>query len=184
MRIVRKIRQRLRDMRSLKETGLRAEQIAIEMGETLVGAEHWVLAALEMPDDSARRAFERINADHHLLRDALQKQYRDALESIGIDAAALAIPEGAGTPAPTEPEDFQGFKAQASTRALFAQMADDGHSNAPLSEVPAFSSAIVVHSASKLDRGSLPRALETMGVNREALRSAAAAVISELSAAA
>ena len=52
------------------------------------------MAALDLPDGSARRAFERLGTDPHALPDAIEQQYRDALQGLGL---AAALPAAAAT---------------------------------------------------------------------------------------
>ncbi|MGZ8476106.1 MAG: Clp protease N-terminal domain-containing protein, partial [Candidatus Limnocylindria bacterium] len=47
-------------MRTIKKLLTDAEVEARAMGEAEPGAEHLLLAALDLPDGSARRAFERL----------------------------------------------------------------------------------------------------------------------------
>lgn len=80
------IRQRLNDMRTLHRLCTRAEHHARARGQPQPGAEHFLLAAIELPDGSARRAFARVGANPDVLPAAIEQQYRDALAQIGIDA--------------------------------------------------------------------------------------------------
>jgi ClpA/ClpB-like protein len=63
------------------------------------GAEHLLLAALELPDGTARRAFERVGADPNALRQAIEEQHAEALCAVGIDAGPGA--EGTDSVAPS-----------------------------------------------------------------------------------
>lgn len=178
MKLVQKIKRRLGDMRTLKDTGLRAELIASEMGEALVGAEHWLLAALELPDGTANLSFSNAGADASLLRAAIAQQYQDALNDIGIDTAQLAL-SSAGDNTPEKP--IVTFSAQESCKALFAIMADQDRF---ATESPRFMGATVVHAAAGLERGTVPRSLRAMGIDRQALQKAAEHIIVSRSAAA
>ncbi|MBJ7457247.1 MAG: peptidase, partial [Thermoleophilia bacterium] len=62
-----------------------AEADALATGEELPGAEHLLLAALDLEDGTARRAFTAVGADAAGLRDAIAGQHADALRAIGID---------------------------------------------------------------------------------------------------
>lgn len=174
MMLVKTIRQRLRDMSTLKDTGLLAERIAHDIGESLVGAEHWVLAAIELADGTARLAFSRVGADAHGLRPAISQQYADALRVVGIDATALTESTSAPTVSAQRTITFQ---AQASTNALFAQFAKDQRIN---NRAP-FMGATVIQAAASLTKGTLPRALSAMGVDAPALSDAAGQIIAERS---
>jgi len=173
MNILTRVTNRLRDMNCLKNTGLKAEEIAHEMGEDLVGAEHWLLAALDLPDGTAGLAFERIGADASGLRAAIEQQYDDALRELGIQTEALNIPEHLG--AANRKKKPIIFQAQASTNALFARFAEEIKNN----KKSPFMGATVVQAAGRLTKGTLPRALHTMGIDGDMLSAAAAEIIAE-----
>ncbi len=80
---------RLRDMRTVSRLILGADEQAHMMGERESGAEHFLLSALNLPDGTARRVFDRIGIDPEKFKSAIKKQYSDALSSIGVDAAFL-----------------------------------------------------------------------------------------------
>lgn len=82
-----RIRQRLKDMRTLHLLFTRAEHHARAQGQPQPGAEHFLLAAIDLPEGSARRAFERVGVDPSALPAAIEQQYRDALAQVGIQAA-------------------------------------------------------------------------------------------------
>lgn len=81
-----RIRQRLRDMRTLRLLFMRAEQHALAQGQRQPGAEHFLLAAFDLPDGSARRALARVGANPDAVAAAIEQQYRDALAAVGIHA--------------------------------------------------------------------------------------------------
>ena len=95
-------------------------ELANAAGQNEPGAEHLVLSALELPDGTARKAFERIHADPDGFLAAITRQYEDALQNIGIalppDAAiideATPVTSGKGL-----------FKAQASFDTLMQTLA-------------------------------------------------------------
>ncbi len=76
----------VRDIRTINRLLGGAEAEARRKGESLPGAEHLLLAALALPEGSARRAFERVGADPDRLADAIAAQHADALAAIGIEA--------------------------------------------------------------------------------------------------
>lgn len=177
MKLLKKVRQRLRDMSTLKDTGLLAGQIADEMGEDLVGAEHWLLAALELPDGTARLAFERVGADADHLQAAIAQQYEDALSNIGIETSGLYIPENI---AGLSTKNRSTFQAQASCNALFAIMTNEER----IDDKAPFMGATIVQAAPYLEKGTVPRSLQAMGIDRKTLSITAEQIIDERSAAA
>lgn len=89
-----RIRDQFQSVRTLRQLCTAAENHARDRGHATPGAEHFLLAALDLPDGSARRAFERLGADPRALPDAIEQQYRDALQGLGLGAvlpAAAAI---------------------------------------------------------------------------------------------
>jgi ATP-dependent Clp protease ATP-binding subunit ClpA len=162
-----KLRNPVRDMRTIKRLLTGAEAEAHQAGESVPGAEHLLLSALELPDDSARRAFERVGADPDGLRAAIAAQHADALRAIGIeppDDAALDTGAGKEPPAPTGV-----FRSSASAQSAFqaaSKMARSGRST-PLV------GAHVVAAVADMEHGTAARALTAMGVDRGELAAAA-----------
>ncbi|MGH1489124.1 MAG: Clp protease N-terminal domain-containing protein [Acidimicrobiales bacterium] len=79
-----KPRSRLQDIRIMNELFPAADALAAEDGEHEAGAEYLLLAAFDLDDGSARRAFERAGADPDAFRDAVKAQHAEALRSVGI----------------------------------------------------------------------------------------------------
>ena len=61
-----------------------ADAIAEADGEDTAGAEHLLLAALDLDTGSARRAFERVGADPDQFRVAVREQHADAVRAVGM----------------------------------------------------------------------------------------------------
>lgn len=109
------VRQRFSDARTIKALCLGAERHANERGQQEPGAEHFVLAALELPDGTARQAFARVQRDPDEFAGAIDAQYRRALESAGVDPEQAAGLHGThvAIPAATGP-----YAAKPSAEAL------------------------------------------------------------------
>nr|WP_297354516.1 Clp protease N-terminal domain-containing protein [uncultured Caldimonas sp.] len=165
-----RLRQRLRDMGTIKALCEGAERHARAEGQAQPAAEHFVLAALDLPDGSARRAFERANADPAQFKPAVQRQYELALQSLGVDDAMLA--DDAGLPTPQKPTLY---RAQPSGDALMQRLAASRQDDpaAPLL------GAHVVAVAASTQHGVVARALRTMNLEPHALVEAARRVASE-----
>lgn len=67
------------DIKTMSTLFPAAERAALAMGESEPGAEHLILAALDLPDGSAARAFERVGADPLGFREAVAAQHEQAL---------------------------------------------------------------------------------------------------------
>jgi ATP-dependent Clp protease ATP-binding subunit ClpA len=83
------IRQRIRDMGTIKTLLTGAERHANADGKTEFGAEHIVLSALALPDGTARNALMRVQADPERFGTAIAEQYDDALRSLGLSPHPL-----------------------------------------------------------------------------------------------
>lgn len=158
----------LDDMRTIKQLLTDAESIARDMGDEEPGAEHLLLSALGLPDGSAARALDSLGVGADGIRGALRAEQSDALVAAGVpreaaDAMAEPMPLGAaGAPllygaGPSAREVFQeaGKLARSSKQRLVG--------------------AHVVAAIARLERGTVPRALDRLGVDRARLADAARA---------
>lgn len=113
------IKQRFRDVGTINALCMGAEKLANAEGQKEPGAEHLVLMALELPDGTARKAFNRIQADPDGFRAAITRQYEDALRNVGV---ALPPDERALDAATPVPSGKGLYKVQASAQALMQTM--------------------------------------------------------------
>ncbi|MES2263383.1 MAG: Clp protease N-terminal domain-containing protein [Pseudomonadota bacterium] len=165
----RRLIQRFNDMRTIKTLCENAERHANADGQQEPGSEHFILAALELPDGSARKAFERIGADPSRFRGAIAQQYGDALKSIGVESASLdALDKGAAVP----PKPGL-YKAKSSVQAVMQQLAAWPKARAE----EALTGAHVIAVIAAVQQGVAARALKKMGVDLQALTDAARAEI-------
>lgn len=161
------LKQRFRDAKTISTLCSVAERYANASGEEEPGAEHFVLAALDLPDGSARRAFARLGADPARFGAAIEVQYQQALQCVGIDSkvlqevAADAISARRGL-----------YHAQASGQELMQRMAADRRSDSSM-----LCGAHVLIAASASEHGVVPRALRAMGIDSQRLAAAARAEI-------
>jgi ATP-dependent Clp protease ATP-binding subunit ClpA len=167
--MLQKLRQRVIDVRTISALCQAAEGRANADGQREPGAEHFLLAALELPDGSARRAFERLRADPTRLREAIEQQYVQALRHVGIDASGL---DGCDDDAPSF-ETPRLYRAAPSGQAIVQglQALRDQVPHKPLL------GAHVVALVADMERGVAARALRVMGVERGSLSAAARAEI-------
>jgi ATP-dependent Clp protease ATP-binding subunit ClpA len=143
-------------MRSLLEA---AEQESTAMGEAEPGAEHVVLAALGLPDSSARETLAELGADASGLRRAISEVHARALGALGFDQ----VPDPLPTPRPTG----RGlYRAKGSTRDLLKATAEAKRALGARH----FVTAHVLVGAATLERGTLPMALARLGIEPAELR--------------
>lgn len=167
MKLTAKLSRPIRDVGTIKRLLTGAEAEAHAQGESLAGAEHLLLAALELPDGTARRAFERVGAAPDDLRSAIATQHAEALRAIGIEPVSdelLDAELGTGAPAGTGPLRT-GASAQTAFRAAVDLAKADGPS--PLL------GAHVVAAVAQIEHGTAARTLSGMGIDRDALATAA-----------
>lgn len=142
-----------------------ADAEALRGGEPSVGAEHLLLAALELPEGSARRAFERIGADPGGFRDAVAAQHDEALRALGAvrldHAIAEHLPES--SKAPRGP-----LRSSASAQRLFRKAV-----KLIRKEKSQLYGAYIVLAATDFEDGTVARAFRQMGIRRADLRLAA-----------
>lgn len=160
----------LDDMRTIKRLLADAERIAREMGEEEPGAEHLLLSALDLPDGTAARALAAVGVDAERMRSALRDEQADALVTAGVPRAtaeSMAEPTPLGSAgAPLI------YHAGPSARAVFQEAGRLARSSKQR-----LAGAHVVLAVAGLERGTLPRVLERMGVGQEQLADAARAEI-------
>ena len=169
------IRQRFRDVSTIKTLCFGAEKLANADGQKEPGAEHFILAALELPDGTARRAFERIHIDPSNFRVAIAQQYEDALRNVGVELPENKAYFESTVPMPTSKGPY---KTQPSAQALMQILTREimvkeqkADSTAPLL------GAHVILAATTAQYGVATRAFRAMGVNTTRLAEAATAVI-------
>ncbi len=160
-----RLKLRFRDIGTIKALCLGAEKHAHQCGEAKPGAEHFLLSALNLPDGSARRVFERIKIDPDRFHDSIRKQYSDALSSIGIDEAALGLGD---TEAINVDSSTRLYNASPSGQAVFHKLVSMRKSD---KNIPLLG-AHVVRAIASMEQGVAARALRAMGVDQMALMAA------------
>lgn len=163
-----KLKARANAMKTISALLTQAEEIARRGGAEQPAAEHLVLAALELPDGTAHRAFERVGSSAGAFRTALEAQESDDLEHIGVQADRDLI--DAELPPPTPPGGV--YRSEPSAQQLFqAAGADARRGGGELL------GAHVVRAAAALEHGPTARAIRRLGIDRAALQLAADAEI-------
>jgi ATP-dependent Clp protease ATP-binding subunit ClpA len=162
----RKLQHRFQSMRTLSRLCTDAEVHARSRGQAAPGAEHFLLAAIDLPDGSARRAFESVGADPAAVGEAIERQYREALQAVGVQAplpqaAALEAPAAAGR-----------YRAQPSGQELVQVLARLSKDQAgPLL------GAHVVAAIAAMPQGVAARTLRALGIDGPGLVAAARAQV-------
>lgn len=156
------IRSKLDNMSTIKRLCERAETYALQDQQREPGAEHFLLAALDLPDGTARLAFEQAGVEPDALRPAIERQYADALRSIGLKADIVA-----GAPMPANPGVYQ---TASSGREIMQELAASRKDHSPLL------GAHVVGIVAAMPHGVAARALRALVVDPVVLKSAADAV--------
>lgn len=160
-----KLRQKFRDIKTIKSLFEKAEQHANASGQREPGSEHFVMAAFGLPDGTAQNAFRRLNADPNQFATAVAQQYISALHDIGI-----SLSQGNSLVSDTAPVPANNgvFKAKPSVKALIAALWElKKADSAPLL------GAHVVLAAISAQFGVTPRTLQSMGVDPASLAAAA-----------
>lgn len=140
-----------------------AEAHALQDRQQQPGAEHFLLAALDLQDGTARLAFQKIGADPERLKQAIENQYAAALNSLGLCVApAMDADEASPKRVGTGP-----YQAAPSGQGVMQALADSRHGHAPLL------GAHIVAIVAAMPHGVAARALCGMGVDAARLRTAA-----------
>lgn len=155
--MLRRLRQTFRDMKTIKSLCERAEQHANASGHTEPGAEHFILAAFDLPDGTARQAFRRANADPAQFEAAIARQYGLALQDLGMTTPSGSPPAvvPVRVPAGTGP-----FRAKPAVKALM-----DALWQLRKADAAPLLGAHVVLAALSATYGVTPRSLQCMGLD-------------------
>lgn len=155
---------KIAEMTTIKEVLTSAESLAHEMGDKEPGSEHLLLAAIDMRDGLARRAFEQVGADPDEFANAIVRQHEEALASAGIETAPKP-------PTHIPAQDKKPMNLGPSARTAFQRATKSVKQYRPA----AFGSAHVVIAVTEQEQGTAARALAGMGIDRARLRAAAEA---------
>lgn len=164
--MLRMLKQRINDIRTIKNLCLNAERHANAEDLKAPGLEHFVLAALDLPDGTARKAFQRLGVDPDAFRSAIAGQYEIALRGIGIDATHLDSMHGSA--AGISPDKGL-YQSQPQVQAFMQRLAGRRKTDAG----EALLGADVIEAIATFQYGVASRAFAAMGINREALMEAA-----------
>ena len=78
-------KQKFRDMKTIAFLCENAEKYARSHGEKEPGAEHFLLAAFDLPDETVKNLFKEDGVSEIIFKDSLKEHHRKNLEKLGID---------------------------------------------------------------------------------------------------
>ena len=133
-----------------------AEQIARSEGVETPGAEHLLLASLDLDDAIAKDALLSFKVDQPALRAAINKQHQQALDSIGIVADEDAITST--LPLPGQPSGP--YRSQGSLQGAFNLAVELAKS-----DKAAVNSGYLLLAIIEPSRGTVTRTLEQLSVD-------------------
>lgn len=165
------IRQRFHDTLTIKALCEGAEKHANRQGQRKPGTEHFVLAALDLPDSTAAAAFASLGITAAAFRASIDNQYRTALANVGISADSLSEFDADSIAVPTSKGPY---RTQGSVQNMMQVLTRDimkneqqRNSGAPLL------GAHVLLAASAAQQGVCARAFQHLGIESSRLREAA-----------
>lgn len=143
-------------MRLISALGQGAEAYAYAKGKKEVGAEHLMQSAIDLPDGSAKKVFEHFDISPEDIDRAIERQYSQALESLGLDQQFSQLQED------IEPKRSQPilFPSGPSAVELMQKLAADRAGHRPLL------SAHVLSVIASLEQGVAARTLTALGINK------------------
>ncbi len=164
------LRQRWKDTRTIMTLSLEAEKRALQEGQQHPGAEHYLLAALDLPDGTARRVFARLGADPDAYRAALASRHQAALAAMGMSTTPRA---GDVSAPPLKATAL--FDTQPSGQTLMRTLPElQQRLPAPLC------GAHIVLATANMAHSAAGRAFKSIGIDLQALGSAAEAELRSL----
>ena len=161
--VIRHISLRLKDMATVKNLCLKAEEYAHKNGEDKPGAEHFLLSAFDLPDGTARRVFETAGANPDEFEKAVKHQYSEALDSVGIDTSQFDLDD-------TNVEIPSGllYQSQPSAQNLMKELVELRRQD---KDIPLLGLHVIEVLSSK-EHGVVARSLKAMGLRRSSLKKA------------
>lgn len=162
--------QAAKDAGTLKTLCETAEAMARTAGRVEPEAEHFVEAALALPDGSAQRVFTRLGLDGAGFRAALAEQHREALQAAGVDGTVVESTLGADTPLPAATGLYQAAPSGQIVVQELARLRQHGITG-PLA------GSHVIKVVAEMGHGTAARALRRMGGDPQAFVAAADAEI-------
>ncbi|HQU79799.1 MAG TPA: Clp protease N-terminal domain-containing protein [Azonexus sp.] len=165
------IKHRIRDAATVARLSEEAESLARSFGSNSPGSEHYVLAALTLPDRTALRVFHNLGLTGEAFSSGMRAQYITSLEHAGL-ASSPTTSSPSCTAALVGPKPKL-FTAAASGQALMQRVA----ASAVTRRSRPLLGADVLLAAADEEFSITARALRHLGIDPAALGNAAAQVI-------
>ena len=165
--LFRRLKLRFKDMATISKLCQVAETYARKRGEGTPAEEHFLLSALDLPDGTARRVFERAGVSPDQLEKAIDQQHSEALSNIGVDVSKVSIDDTKvdSTVSPGVP-----FQSKPSAQSLMKDLAEMRRSD---KDIPLLGLHIVEVLSYK-ELGVVARTMKLMGVSQSSLKEAVA----------
>lgn len=141
----------IQDIRTINALLTEAERQALALGDEAPAAEHLVLAALLLDDDSARVA---LGVDASRFREALVAVHAGALESIGVAIGDGELPSAQAKPGV--------YRSEVSAQEVFQRARVLAKQDRPRG----LRTVHVVRAAAEREHGTVARVLSALGVDR------------------
>lgn len=168
--MLKRLMQAAKDAGTLKVLCETAEGLARAEGREAPEAEHFVEAALTLPDGSAQRVFARLGLDGSGFKMALAEQHGEALRAVGVDGVVV---ESALGVSPSLPPGEGVYRAAPSGQIVVQELARLRRRGVtgPLE------GSHVIKVVAEMGHGTAARALRQMGRDPQAFVAAADAEI-------
>lgn len=160
------LKRRLNDVQTLTRLCTLAEELAIQNGRPKPGSEHFIVAALALPDQTAAHAFELLGINETQFLEALAAQRSDALASVKVIAPAAGSATLASVPHP--PKSVL-YEAEPSGQFIVQRLAETREARAERSLL----GADVLLAAAQENYTSSSRAFQRLGVSGSQLTESA-----------
>jgi ATP-dependent Clp protease ATP-binding subunit ClpA len=153
--------RRIASMKVINDLLTEAERVANRLGESVVAPEHVLVAAAGHPDGAAAAVLAASGIDAGMVEAAVVGVHDDALAAVGLDA-------GVASPTAPSPGVFRGTDA-------VGEFLRSVQEQAKAYDADLLSSAHILVAATLVQRGTIARTLDRLGLDRDDLRRAAVA---------
>ena len=156
---IQNIKNKIHDMKTISKLCVGAEEYANQYGEEKPGAEHFMLASLDLQDDSVRRIFEELGVNPDGMHQAIEIQHTEALASIGIVKEGIKLE--------TIKPSLKLYDTKPSGQTVMQKIYQNNKARKTR-----LIGAHVIEVISSMEYGIAIRALQTMGIDLVALKKA------------